>query len=435
MTKPMKEKFDKLINNLGGSKRSIAKTISNFIQFNTENPGMKDHEIQLAIRDELRASGLHVELNRPGDHAVALTSSQGRGLGRGLILYGHADVVPAGNPNKWRHPPYSGAIVGDRVYGRGASDMKAGLVAAMFAYKLIAENDFPLRGKLEFVSVLDEEAWHKTPTGWGTSDWLLKIDKLRGKACIMGEPSGVTNIGIGERGDYWARLTCDAEPAHGSMPVYDENACVKMFTLLNEIHDAIQQPVNTPAEIKNIVKSTSEVLSKEMRRMKVERMARESRNFLNHYTMNVGLVSGGTMINVVPEHCEVSIAFCVPLGATRKALEKKVKTLLEKSKYRNIKLRRSGEVEPDPSYTSPNSRLVRTLSDAGEKMLDERPHLRVSPGTSDAVVFRKNGVQTCSYGPGNMEHIHGYNESVSVRDTITTTKVYLKTIAEYIGFD
>jgi succinyl-diaminopimelate desuccinylase len=430
MTKPTKKKFDSLIDNLGRSKRTIAKTISTFIQFNTENPGMKDHEIQLIIKDELRASGLHVELCRPGDHAVALTSSQGRGLG-GLILYGHADVVPAGNPNKWKYPPYSGTIVGDRVYGRGAADMKAGLVAAMFAYKLIAENDFSLGGKLEFVSVLDEEAWHKTPTGWGTSDWLLKTGKLAGKACIMGEPGGVRSIGIGERGDYWARLTCDAEPAHGSMPVYDENACVKMFALLNEIHEAIQESVDMPAEIKSIVKSSSEVLSKEMRRMKVEIMG----SLLNHYTMNVGLVSGGTMVNVVPEHCEVSVAFCVPLGATRKALEKKLMTLLEKSKYRNIKLRRSGEVEPDPSYTSPSSRIVRTLSDAGEKVLGEHPHVCVSPGTSDAVVFRKNGVQTCFYGPGKLEHIHGYNESVSVRDTITTTKVYLKTISEYVGFD
>ena len=124
MSKPMK-KTAHLIGELNRSKRTIAKTLSTLIQFNTENPPVKDHEIQLAIRDELKASGLHVDLFRPGDNAVALISSQSRGPD-GLILYSHGDVVPAGNLSKWRYPPYSGKIVGDRVYGRGAADMKAG---------------------------------------------------------------------------------------------------------------------------------------------------------------------------------------------------------------------------------------------------------------------------------------------------------------------
>ena len=125
MSKLMKKTAD-LIRELNRSKRTIAKTLSTLIQFNTENPPVKDYEIQLAIRDELKASGLHVDLFRPGDKAVALISSQGRGPD-GLILYSHGDVVPAGNLDKWRYPPYSGKIVGDRVYGRGAADMKAGL--------------------------------------------------------------------------------------------------------------------------------------------------------------------------------------------------------------------------------------------------------------------------------------------------------------------
>ena len=90
----------------------------------------------------------------PGrDNAVG--TLKGSGGGRSLILNGHVDVVPPGNPDRWESgDPFSGRIDGDRIWGRGASDMKAGLVAQAFAAKALQRAGISLRGDLILQAVV-----------------------------------------------------------------------------------------------------------------------------------------------------------------------------------------------------------------------------------------------------------------------------------------
>jgi acetylornithine deacetylase len=90
-------------------------------------------------------------------HPLIVARLAGSGGGRSLAFNGHVDVVPVGDPSSWSEDPFGGAIVGGRLYGRGATDMKGGIAAAMWATKVALERGFRPRGDIVFHVVSDEE--------------------------------------------------------------------------------------------------------------------------------------------------------------------------------------------------------------------------------------------------------------------------------------
>ncbi|PSN87043.1 hypothetical protein B9Q00_09880 [Candidatus Marsarchaeota G1 archaeon OSP_C] len=145
-------------------------------------------------------------------------------------------------------------------------------------------------------------------------------------------------------------------------------------------------------------------------------------------TMNVGVFRGGEMINIVPDSCEAQIAFCVPLGMKRQELHEIVK-----SKIGDVSLELLGESQSDPSYTSPSAKIVQVLKQSAQSVLGETPALHVTQGTSDANLFRKHGIDTVFYGPGDFANTHAFNESVSIKAVTAIAQVYLKTVFEYFS--
>jgi acetylornithine deacetylase len=96
------------------------------------------------------------EVERERGLGVVGVLGEDRG-GRSLIFNGHTDVVPAGDLANWRFPAWQGTLDGDRVYGRGAVDMKGGLCCALFAAKALRDAGVRLKGRLMVESVIGEE--------------------------------------------------------------------------------------------------------------------------------------------------------------------------------------------------------------------------------------------------------------------------------------
>lgn len=145
----------------------------------------------------------------------AVGTISGTGRGRSLIFNGHVDVVPPGNADRWTSgDPFSGRIDDDRVWGRGASDMKAGLVAQAFAAKALSRAGIRLRGDLIVEAVVGEEVMdHEC----GVSSTLKR--GYRADAAVVAEPSGPTRLGVipVTPGLLWFAVTVGGKTTHSSM--------------------------------------------------------------------------------------------------------------------------------------------------------------------------------------------------------------------------
>lgn len=131
-----------------------------------------------------------------------------RERGRSLILNGHVDVVPPGNADRWTTPPFRPVVRDGWMHGRGAGDMKAGLMAGLFAWRAIRDAGFDLDGRLHIQSVVEEEA-----TGNGTLACLLR--GYRADCMFVPEPFG-PRLMRAEIGPIWFRVTLDNAPEHAS---------------------------------------------------------------------------------------------------------------------------------------------------------------------------------------------------------------------------
>ncbi|QQE73053.1 peptidase [Brevibacillus composti] len=132
---------------------------------------------------------------------------KGTGGGRSLILNGHVDVVPAGDPAQWTHDPFSGEIVDGKLYGRGSTDMKGGNLSSLLAIQVLKALGVRLKGDVIFQSVVEEESG-----GAGTLATILRGYKA--DAALIPEPTNM-KIFPKQQGSMWFRLQVKGRSAHG----------------------------------------------------------------------------------------------------------------------------------------------------------------------------------------------------------------------------
>ncbi|MBE9606582.1 ArgE/DapE family deacylase [Acetobacteraceae bacterium H6797] len=145
--------------------------------------------------------------------------------GRSLVLQGHVDVVPEGAADIWVTPPYEPSIRDGRMYGRGAGDMKAGIIAYCTAFEAFRRAGLAPAAEVQMHSVIEEEC-----TGNGALATMLALPKT--DAVIIPEPGpGIEGIYTAEVGVIWAWVTVTGRPAH----VRDMQAGVNAIEAANAI--------------------------------------------------------------------------------------------------------------------------------------------------------------------------------------------------------
>ncbi len=284
--------------------------LMDLLRFNTENPPGNSAPISAYIAEYLEQSGIPARLAvAPGDgssaseHHNLLWDLSGGRPGRRLLFCGHSDVVPAGDLARWEFPPYIGDVHDGYVRGRGASDMKGGLAGIVFVSRLLAGVRDDLAGSLGLAVVDDEETG-----GHHGARWVLDQGLLQGDGCIIAEPSGPLNPTIGQKGSCWFSVTLHGTPAHGSLaPLAGDNAILKAAVVVQQLQKLHQMPVSLPSEIVETVALSKAFLAD----------TREARlgEILDHVSVNVGIIHGGTKTNIVPDRCTIEVDTRVPLGS------------------------------------------------------------------------------------------------------------------------
>ena len=210
-----------------------------------------------------RAAHLQVSEGRDRDHPWTLLRTPADPDRQHLLLACHVDTVPAADPSAWQRDPFDADLDGGRVWGRGGSDMKAGVVAAAAALAA-ADPGTPVA----LLLTSDEEIGSK-----GAAAAAAAVAELPVGAVVVPEATG-NQVVLGHKGALWLAVRTAGRAAHGSTPERGHNAVLDLVAVLGRAAGAL--PLRTDP-------------------------------FLGTETWNPGVVAGGTVPNVVPDRAEVVV--------------------------------------------------------------------------------------------------------------------------------
>lgn len=355
---------------------NVVELTQQLVGIDSQNPPGNEKKIAKFIKDyldDLKIPNEIMEIEKNRFNVVGYLGKR-----NGLMLNGHMDTVPIGDPNRWRFDPFEGKVFRKRVYGRGTTDMKGGVAAMMIAAKNLAKEKFKRKLLLTFVA--DEEAFQKGST------YLIekRKDLLKDvKYGIMGECTGLS-ARIAQKGVMDFKVIFKGKAAHGSKPELGDNAIYKASDFIQELRK----------------------LSKKFKKTRV----------LGQGTINIGVIKGGTKVNVVPDYCEVEVDRRLVPRETPQRAKRQVQKVLKKLKLdAKVEIPLKGRL---PMVISKNSRIVRLIKSV------TRTKTLAETGYTEAELFYRKGIQCVSFGPGVSRLAHMANEYVPIINLKRIARIY-----------
>jgi acetylornithine deacetylase/succinyl-diaminopimelate desuccinylase-like protein len=315
----------------------------------------------------------------------------GRGGGRSLLFNAHLDTVGVGD----MHDAHRPRIENGRLYGRGAGDTKAGLVAAMWTMSVIAR-ERPLRGDLILAAVIDEEAGSKGTEAL-VRDW-------HADAGIVLEPTGLA-INIAHKGFVWATIRVDGVAAHGDHPDLGVDAIAKLGRVIVEI----------------------------------EQLDKRLRGAAPHYavgstgSIHCSLVHGGTELSSYPAQATLQVERRTVPGETAASIKQELTELLDDLAASDPALRASLTIDfsRNPLLLDASEPIATSLS-RHVGALGQAAIVGGGSGWTDAALMNEAGIPSVIFGPRG-EGSHGSNESVDLRSMEQCATTLVAVAREFCG--
>jgi succinyl-diaminopimelate desuccinylase len=352
------------------------------------------------LHDLLAAAGFSAQIvsfSEPGKATIDNLYARIGAQAPHIVFAGHTDVVPPGDPDKWRFDPFSGEIADGMIWGRGACDMKGGVAASVAAaLRTVARGG--LKGSISFLITGDEEG----PAINGTVK-LLEWARAKGERfdhCILGEPTSREKLGDmmknGRRGSLTGRLTLLGKQGHVAYPHLARNPARALAPVLA----ALQAPAldaGTPSfEASNLEVTTIDV--------------------------------GNIATNVIPG--ELHFVFNVRFNdlwspeSLSAEIEGRIARVTNGVGY-ELKFDSTNAM----AFLTPSGPFTELLSDAVQDIVGRRPVLSTSGGTSDAR-FIKSACPVVELGLVG-QTMHGVDERASVEDIEMLSQIYERALVLY----
>jgi acetylornithine deacetylase len=362
-----------------------------------------------------------VEKNRP--NMVSVLAGTDPKAGRSLSFLGHVDVVPVTPDQRavWDGDPYSGAIKDGKVFGRGANDMKGGVVAMIMAAKLLAEAGVKLNGEIDLAFVIGEESG-RHEIGCDT----VFERGYRTDFAINPEPTGQEIYPI-VKGEIYFKIGVKGKAAHISA----RNKCILPLPY-GQKHPGV-------SAIEKMMKIQQAILGLEQDWMLYQEhpMVPQGESFIN-----INQIWGGEAFSSIPETCYCTGSLYFQPGRTAAQVTKELRDLLDSVAKTDYWLR-----ENPPELEVPWQGLLKeagevpadhpgclTLSSVFRALNGVAPMVRFAPFVGDANFWTPMGQPTVVYGPGDLTMgAHGANEYLPVADLMAVTKVLAAFMVDWCG--
>jgi succinyl-diaminopimelate desuccinylase len=319
-----------------------------------------------------------------------------------LYFHGHYDVVPASDAAQFQPRERK-----ENIFGRGAADMKGGLVAMLYAVRVLAELKINLRGRIELVFVPDEETGGACGTAALFERGVLARDRARGM--LTPEPTGGV-IWNASRGAISLRVTVRGKPAHVGLAARGVNAFEKMLIVARALE-----------------KEKKKISARRTRFRIQPAAARRSILLLG------GRSEGGTNFNVVPAACSFTVDRRINPEEDLAAEKNRLLKIFDRARRSGIQLESEIFQEGQPACLPETHPLSRALGASIREITKRAPAFELCPGLLETRFYAAHGIAALAYGPGRLEVSHGPNEFVSLRSMESCAAVYALTAARLLA--
>jgi acetylornithine deacetylase len=357
----------------------VVELLSALVAIDSVNPslvpgGAGEGEIAAFVADWARDAGLQAEvLEATAGRPSVIVRAAGRGGGRTLLLCGHVDTVTVAGMTA----PHTPRIDGDRLHGRGAYDMKAGVAAALVACREAAA--LGLAGDVVVAAVADEEH-----ASLGVQEVLGRV---RADAAIVTEPTELELV-VAHKGFVWAQIEVTGRAAHGSRPHLGVDAIVKagpILTALGELDAALGDRTHP---------------------------------LLGRGSVHASLIAGGGELSSYPARCALSLERRTLPGESAAGVEAELDALLDARRAADpgLEARRRTLLVREPFEVAQDAEVVAVVRAAATEVLGGPPPIGGASYWADAAFIAAAGIPTVMFGPGG-EGAHAAEEWVSLAGT------------------
>jgi succinyl-diaminopimelate desuccinylase len=353
------------------------------LAYNTINPPGMERACARYLGGILEQAGFAVEYHEFAESRTSLIARIGGDDARPPICFtGHIDTVPLGAA-KWSRDAFAGETDGDRLFGRGSTDMKSGIAAFIAAAVELAPRLARGPGVVLVITAGEE-------VGCEGARFLADRDLLgRAGAIVVAEPTANYPY-VGHKGLAWFEVETRGVTAHGSMPEVGDNAIVRMARVIGDL-EQFRFPV-------------------------------DSHDVMGRPTLNVGTIRGGLNTNSVPDEARITIDTRTVPGIDHAHLCGSLEALLAPRGARVRKI-----VDTPALYTEPQDEWVQQVFEACTPFLEARPEPRTITFSTDGADLKRGfggAVPAVILGPGEPKLAHQTDEWCSMHRIEQSTDLF-----------